>query len=158
MKNHHDNSKFLKALKGWHKIYRFSTFTIVPILSVLSLLFISPILYKDFIVNAKYCINDKEVYERYLREVIKKKPITDIYLKNYGIKFIGNDTVNDELFIIATCSEKSKNENAFFTKDIKVGDTIFKEFGSNEFKVIKEGKEYIFDIDSNRDIKGELIE
>jgi len=138
----------------WHKGYRFSTFIIAPVLSLIALLIVSPMIHKSY-TGRKYCGGDIDKYENILSEKVIDRKVSSVYNREDITRiFCENNFVTHYIF---TCSNFSINDK-LKSSNIKVGDTIYKELGENQFTVKKNGQEYVFIIDSYRDINGKFIE
>lgn len=111
------------------------------ILTVLSL----PARFRKY-EDSKYCLGSQQKYEASYLGNYEYKPITDIYSPDITYITVGEGT---DARTFTSCSITPENSNSFTIKDVVVGDTIFKESFSNEFMILKGGKEYIFLVDKN---------
>jgi hypothetical protein len=96
--------------------------------------------------DSKYCLGSQQKYEASYLGKYEYKTITDIYSPDITYITVGEGT---DAGTFTSCSITPENSSSFTIKDVAVGNTIFKESFSNEFMILKGGKEYIFLVDKN---------
>ena len=149
MKNDRSKSKY-----NPEKIFSFAfeVNVILPVILVIGLIIFGHNIYKSFFMDSKYCIGSKEKYELYFGEGIKNKRISSVEQIDGRTAILYHD--GEYGLAIETCDLNSSGKNKLLPKDLKAGDTIFKKMDSNEFTILRNGKEFIFKIDGLRNLDG----
>lgn len=146
----------------WHNFFEFMTHKVALVLFIALLPFLIYLFYHIYFVNGSYCVKDQDKFNHSFKQSIAKKSINkintiDLYLAFYREEKLANSDFNYIVFALRACPQMSSN-GLLDLKDVKLGDSIYKDANSNEFTVLRRGEKYVFSIDPNRDIDGNLIE
>ena len=132
--------------------FAFEVNVILPVLFVIGLILFGPNLYRSYFLDSKYCVGSKDKYVLYFQEGIKNKRISSVQQIDGRTAILYQDGKYG--LAIETCESMSSGMNKIQSKDLKVGDTIFKKMDSNEFTILRNRKEFKFKIDGLRNLDG----